>query len=56
MPMPEASMDEDDRFPFGQDDVWLPGELPAVKVEAIAVPPQLPSNDQLRLGVLGLDP
>lgn len=56
MPMPETSMHEDDRSPFGQDKIRLPRKLPAVKAEAIAIPPKLPSNDQFWFGVFGLDP
>jgi hypothetical protein len=56
VPVPEAAMHKDDRSPFGQDEVRLPGKLPAMKAETVAVPPKQPPDDQFRSGVLGLDP
>lgn len=56
VPVPEAPMHKDDRTPFGQDEIRLPGKFSAMQAEAEAASPKQPSDDQLRLGVLGLDP
>lgn len=49
VPVPKASVDEDDLLAAGEDEVGCPGEIPAMKPETIAESVRKPSDNQLRL-------
>ncbi len=58
MSMPEAAVDENDGFIFGQDDVGLPWQffvLRAIDGKAVASLLNQGAHDQLGLGVFTLD-
>jgi len=56
VPVPEASMNEDDGFVFRQDDVGFSGEIFHMQSEPVSGPVQHGPDDHFRLGVLASDP
>lgn len=55
VPVPEASMHEYDRLPFGEYEVRLAGKPSRMKSEAESSCPEHPTYNHLRLRVLGPD-
>jgi hypothetical protein len=56
MTVPEATMHQDDRLPFGQYHVWLAGQVFPVQPEAIAQPVQRPPHLYLWQRIRRADP
>jgi hypothetical protein len=56
MSMPEASVNEDDRFPLWKNYVWIPWQIIPVQPKAIAHPVKHAPDNSLRLSVLSRDP
>jgi hypothetical protein len=54
--MPEAAVDEDDRFIFRQDDIRFARQSSDVQPKALTHPMQQPPDDKLRGSVLPADP
>lgn len=55
VPMPEASMDEEDRSVLWQDYIWFPWEAGDMDSESIARPMEERTDSNLGAGVLALD-
>jgi len=54
--MPEAAVNEDDGFVFGQNDVGTAGQFAVVQSEAVAHAMQEGADDEFGFGVAGTDP
>src|SRR5213593_4195665 len=52
MPVPEAAVDENDGFVFGQDDIGTAGKIPGVKAETETEPVEQGANAHFGGGVL----
>lgn len=53
--MPEAAVDEDNGFVFGEDNVGLTGQLGDVEAKAVAHPMEHGTNEEFWLGILPFD-
>lgn len=54
--MPEAAVDEDDGFVFGEDDVGFAGKVFDMEAEAVAHLVEEGTNEHLGLGAFAFDP